>query len=364
MGVAGLAAAIALLYYGRAFCITLIASVIIAFMLDPFVRLFMRLRLPRGLASLVVCMIGLLVLYLLGFGLYTQIGNLVDDLPEYSKRVNEIVDSVAERMEKTEQDAYRLLVPKRFQDKDRVPPEPAPPKSRRVRQSAPPQPTVQEVRLKEDKPSVMEYIAGYVTSVYSTLLMLSFVPFLVYFMLSWRDHVRTSFLAFFPERDRAVAGRSWKAIGDMARAYVVGNVILGLIISVASCIVFYTWRLPYWILIGFVSGFLSLIPYVGLPLAILPAVGAALITYTTVTPYLLISLEVGVIHLLALNLLYPAVVGARVHLNPLVVTVALMFWGSIWGGVGLVLAIPITAAIKIFFDNTEGLQPYGRLLGD
>jgi predicted PurR-regulated permease PerM len=53
-----------------------------------------------------------------------------------------------------------------------------------------------------------------------------------------------------------------------------------------------------------------------------------------------------------------------VHLNPLAVTIALMFWGTMWGGIGLVLAIPITAAAKAALDNIQGLQPYGRLLGD
>jgi predicted PurR-regulated permease PerM len=342
-----------------------VASVILAFMLDPFVRLFMRMKLPRGVASFIVCMIGLLVLYLLALGLYTQIAGLADDLPVYSERINSIVDSVAERIDRTERNVYQLVVPKRFQVPEPPPPEPPAPKARRAKQQQPPTPpAVQEVRLKEEKVSVMEYMAGYVSSVYSTLLMVSFVPFLVYFMLSWRDHIRRSFLALYEGADRTMAAQSWKAIGSIARAYVVGNFILGLVISVASCAIFASWHLPYWILIGFVSGFLSLIPYVGLPLAILPALAGTLMTYNTVTPYLLIALQVAVLHLLALNLLYPAVVGARVHLNPLVVTVALMFWGSIWGGIGLVLAIPITAALKAFFDNTEGLQPYGRLLGD
>jgi predicted PurR-regulated permease PerM len=51
-------------------------------------------------------------------------------------------------------------------------------------------------------------------------------------------------------------------------------------------------------------------------------------------------------------------------LNPLVVTVALMFWGMLWGGIGLVLAIPITAGVKAVCDHVSTLQPYGRLLGD
>jgi predicted PurR-regulated permease PerM len=86
--------------------------------------------------------------------------------------------------------------------------------------------------------------------------------------------------------------------------------------------------------------------------------------YDRVAPFLIIGTVVAFLHLLALNLLYPKLVGSRVHLNPLVVTVALMFWGAIWGGVGLVLAIPITAGVKAVCDNVEALQPHGRFLGD
>jgi predicted PurR-regulated permease PerM len=70
------------------------------------------------------------------------------------------------------------------------------------------------------------------------------------------------------------------------------------------------------------------------------------------------------LHLTALNVLDPKVVGKRVHLNPLVVTIALMFWSALWGGVGLLLAIPITAGIKAICDNVESMRPYGKLLGD
>jgi predicted PurR-regulated permease PerM len=46
------------------------------------------------------------------------------------------------------------------------------------------------------------------------------------------------------------------------------------------------------------------------------------------------------------------------------VTISLMFWASLWGGIGLVLAVPITAALKAVCDNVDGLRAYGRLLGD
>jgi len=105
---------------------------------------------------------------------------------------------------------------------------------------------------------------------------------------------------------------------------------------------------------------------VALPLldAMIPAFAAGLIVYDQPAIYVIIAVVVAVLHLVAMNLLYPKVVGSRVHLNPLVVTVALMFWGTIWGGIGLLLAIPITAGIKAVCDNVTSLHGYGRLLGD
>ena len=364
-----LSATIGLLYYGRAFCITLVIAVMIAFILDPFVAFVMRIKISRGVASFVVCAVALCLFYLVGLGAYTEIATLSTELPAYSERANELVDSVADRLDKMEQNAYKLLIPKRLQERDRIAQVQAQAQNEtKKRRSKVPEPVappvIQEVRIKQDRTSLVNYMYSYISSYYNVLLMTSFVPFLVYFMLSWRDHVRRSFLTLFEGTDRVIAGKSWQGIADMARAYVFGNFLLGILLSIASCIAFYMWRLPYWMLVGPISAFLSLVPYVGLPLAMAPPLLAALAIYSNLSPYLFIAAIVAFFHLMALNLLYPKIVGARVHLNPLAVTIALMFWGTIWGGVGLVLAIPMTAAIKVVLDNIEHLQPYGRMLGD
>lgn len=80
--------------------------------------------------------------------------------------------------------------------------------------------------------------------------------------------------------------------------------------------------------------------------------------------YVLVFILVSLLHLLALNLLYPKIVGSRVHLNPLVVTFSLMIWGFLWDAPGLLLAIPLTAAIKAVCDNVKALRPFGKFLGD
>jgi predicted PurR-regulated permease PerM len=122
-------------------------------------------------------------------------------------------------------------------------------------------------------------------------------------------------------------------------------------------------HLPFPLLVGPLSGFMSLVPYVGMPLALLPPLFAAL-GVNKVSTYVLVVLIVGMLHLIALNLLYPKIVGSRVHLNPLVVTFSLMLWGFLWDAPGLLLAIPLTAGVKAVCDNVKGLRPIGKFLGD
>jgi predicted PurR-regulated permease PerM len=376
------ASGIALLYFGRIFFITLVIAIIVAFILEPSVVFFMRFRMPRGFASFLACSIAVLVMYLAGLGLYTQALGLADDLPAYSSQLNQVIDNVAVALEKAETAVYTVIVPKRIRERDqqiqqareaaqaaqaqqaaearrnrRRVPEPQLP-------VVPAEPEVQEVRIRPERSPIVDYLYASWNSLYSILLMTSFVPFLVYFMLSWRDHIRRTFLQLFEGQARTVASKTWEGIANMARAYVVGNFLLGVLLSVASAALFFVMKLPYWQLIGPVSGFLSLVPYVGLPLALIPPLLVAVTVYSSLAPYLILASLVAFFHLLALNLLYPMIVGGRVHLNPLVVTIALMFWGTIWGGIGLVLAIPITAGIKAVCDNVTDLQPFGKLLGD
>jgi predicted PurR-regulated permease PerM len=361
LSILALGVAIAILYFGRGFFITGIAAVIIAFILDPFVTALMRLRLPRSVASFVVCALALLVLYVIGMGAYSQLSGLYDDLPRYGQRIGDLVDGVQQRLQGVEQRTYHAILPaRRQQEEERLRAEQARKKSKK---GEPPVALLPAVPAPAEGPRIGDYIYSRLGSFYRVLLLASFVPFLVYFMLSWRDHINRSFLQLFHGEDRLVAARSLEGIGDMVRAFVVGNAVLGLMLAVLSVGAFWLIRLPYPMLVGPLSGFLSLVPYVGLPLALVPPLFAAL-GVNQAPVYALVVVITALLHLIALNLLYPKVVGSRVHLNPLVVTFSLMLWGFLWDAPGLLLAIPLTAAIKAVCDNVKELRPVGKFLGD
>ena len=362
---------IAILYFGRVLFITSIVAVTIAFILEPFVGLLMRMHLPRSLASFLVCTVALLLLYVCGLGAYSQLAGLYEDLPTYGQRIGDMVDGVQQRISNLEEQTYRMLVPARQrqqEEEERLRAQQA--KGRGARKGTAPAPmpstgpgAIQEVRIHEERTAIGEYIQSHWSSFYQILLMASFIPFLVYFMLSWRDHINRSFLQLFHGEDRLIAARSTQGIAVMVRAFVVGNFLLGLLLATLSSVVFWAMRLPYPLLVGPLSGFMSLVPYVGLPLAVIPPLFAAL-GINTVPMYVGVVVAVAMLHLVALNLLYPKIVGSRVHLNPLVVTFSLMIFGFLWDAPGLLLAIPLTAALKAVCDNVKGLRPFGKFLGD
>jgi len=363
---------VALLYYGRDFFVTLIISAVFAFILDPAVLLVMKLRVPRPAATGVVIGFACVAVYVLTVLAWSQIATITEDLPAYTLRLSDLWSKANSRLDQIEQSTIAVLVPKTLRDQsEQIQQKPQEAmKARRRRANAiaqpppPAPPVVQEVRIHTDPKPFLATIYSYTAGYLHVLAMASFVPFLVYFMLSWRDHLSKSVMRLFHGEQRYIVGKTWSGIGDSTRAYVLGNFILWVFLSCTSAIIYFFLGVPYWIIVAPISAFCSLVPYVGLPLSMLPPVLAAVAIPNRFKIIVTLMLVTAGLHVIVMNFMYPKVIGRRVRLNPLVVTVALMFWGMLWGGVGLVLAVPMTAAIKTACDNVESLQAYGKLLGD
>jgi predicted PurR-regulated permease PerM len=148
----------------------------------------------------------------------------------------------------------------------------------------------------------------------------------------------------------------------MIRNFMLGNLLIGLIMSAVSTIVFGILGISFFYFAGFISGFLSLIPYFGVALALLPPIFLG-IGHLTLAKVIWIVVTVFSLHIFSINVLYPKFLGGRLRLNPLTVTLALLIWGWLWGAAGLVLAIPVTGGMKIVFDHVETLKPFGAWMG-
>ena len=306
-------------------------SLLLAFILAPLVEWVQRLRLPRSVASFIAVM----ALVAVGMGLtylsYNQAASFIHNLPRYSGKIREEMVHLRQSAESWETG------------------EPA------ARSTS-----VVTVRAGTNWTDVLTRGFG---SVSQALFAASFVPFLIYFMLSWQHHVRSATVMLFRMENRNTAYVTLGLIAKMMRSFMVGNLLVGLFMSAVSTLVFGLMNLPFFYFVGPLSGFLSLVPYLGVPLALAPPllVGIEQIQSGDV---IAITVSVLSLHLFSLNVLYPKFLGNKLQLNPLAVTISLLFWGWLWGAMGLVLAIPLTAATKIICDHIEALRPYGAWLGE
>ena len=193
---------------------------------------------------------------------------------------------------------------------------------------------------------------------------LGFIPFLVYFILADREPLTRRTRGLFPEKHHAMVGVILLDIEQMMRKFLLGNAVITLILAVATVLVFLLVGLPYPVVLGILSGTLSIVPYLGLPLALFPGVVVGLVYFESGGPFLLMVASVTVLHIVAANYLTPKLVGGGVRLNATASTVALLFFGWLWGGMGLLLGIPILAVLKCIFDNVPSTRRIGMFLGE
>jgi predicted PurR-regulated permease PerM len=309
-------------------------SILLSFVLSPMVEALGYFHFPRGLAALIAVVLLVVLLYAIASASYNQAVLFVDTLPTYSQKIRLILRPFRQQAERFEKSGEAVGEP-----------EPV---------------NVVTVRPVTSWTDVLTHGVGTVTDI---LLAASFIPFLAYFLLTWRHHVRSATVMLFPLQHRNTAFVTLGLIGKMLQSFIVGNLLIGLLISGVSVAIFGLLHVPFFYFVGFLSGFLSLVPYLGLVLAILPPILVGLGQLEAGDLALVVLVVLG-LHLLGLNVLYPKLLGSRLKLNPLAVTVALLFWGWIWGAIGLVLAIPITGAIKIIFDHVESMKPYADWLGE
>lgn len=330
-------AVLTLCYFAKLPLIVILVSILLAFVLAPLVDLFRRLKVPRALASAITMLLFLAVLYGIGTVSYNRALAFAQDLPKYSGKIREVVGKVRHQAQQIQKTTETVLP--------------------NEEKSNAPTVTVQQQKNWTD------YLTSGLGPLTEIIFVATFIPFLSYFMLSWQDHVRSATVMLFRMKNRNTAYVTLGLISSMIRSFIVGNVLVGLFIGAVSTVVFGILHLPYFYFIGFISGFLSLVPYLGVLLAVVPPLVSGIGHIHSTTVIVIVMTVLG-LHLFALNVLYPKFLGSRLQLNPLAVTVSLLFWGWLWGAMGLLLAIPVTAAMKIVFDHVESLRGYGAWLGE
>ena len=321
-------------YYAQGVVITLLLSILLAYFLDPAVEFLEKTGLPRTGGAMVMVLILIMVLVAVGYGLGTRMADFAENWPKYSSVLRGAAESVEGKINGIEGRA-------------------APSNG----------PGGQPGEIHPLEPGLLRtMILRGAGSLYAIFLEVTFVPFLVFFMLAGKREVWHGTLQLFPVTQRTQVKETLEDLREVLRDYLAGMSIVAGIVIAASSLFFWLLDLDYPILTGIASGLLNMVPYIGAVMAWFPAFVIALAKIKSIGSFVLIAGVLTAIHVVAANFIAPALVGRRVRLNAVAITVALLFWGWVWGGMGLLLAIPITATLRVICDHTESWRPIGRWL--
>jgi predicted PurR-regulated permease PerM len=322
------------LYYAAGVVITLLLSILLAYFLDPAVELLERLRMPRTIASLIMVLLLIAVMCAAGYGLWVRSSDFASNWPKYRDIVRQATGAVQGKISGIEGSVSDLTAP-----------------DGAVKRAAAP-----------DTGMVHNLFLRGIGSLYALVLEGTFVPFLVFFMLAGKREAWHSTLQLFPISRRTQVKETLDDLRNVLRDYLIGMSVVTLVVIACSSIFFLALGFDYPVLAGIASGLFNMVPYIGAVLAWIPGFFLAVLKWKAVSHFGLIAVVLTGIHILAQNLIAPQLVGRQVQLNAVAITISLLFWGWVWGGMGLILGIPITAALRVICDHTESLKPVARWL--
>lgn len=200
------------------------------------------------------------------------------------------------------------------------------------------------------------YLAGLATQFLSRVLRfattaveLVTTPVLAYYFLKdWRE-IKNSALTLFPANLRARAGAAINEMGMVISGYIRGQVIISAIMGMIVFSGLYILGVEYPLILGLLAALTEAIPILGPIIGALPALFLAYLA----SPYLALKVLVFfiVIHQLENHIIIPNVMGRTINLHPAAIILSLLVGGHFWGIVGMIVAVPIAAILKILLKH-------------
>lgn len=214
--------------------------------------------------------------------------------------------------------------------------------------------------IKDALNNLSAYLGDLLVSTSYLLYFLIQVPIYIFIFLLYREKFQNFLLAIRPGSTHV-----WKdEIQGVIRNYISGLMLVVLIAGTLNSIGLLALGIEHAIFFGFLSGILTMIPYIGI------TIGATLPTLLAIVTKDSLWYAVGVIgvhafvQFLEANFITPKITGSKIRINALAAIVALLIGGKIWGIAGMILAIPSTGILKILLSYSSSLKPLVILIED
>jgi putative permease len=297
-----------------------LASAVIAYLLEGVVVLLGRRGVPRGLSSSLVFVVFIIFLTLILFGL----------MPLLSRQVTQLVQQLPTMISAGQQ--ALMALPEHYPD---------------IISPAQVQDLLELIRQEVASfgQQVLSVSLASVIGVLTIVVYLVLMPLLIFFFLKDKVQILAWFSRFMPE-ERSLAVWVWAEVDKQITNYMNGKFWEILIVSIVSFIVFISFGLQYAMLLAVLVGLSVVIPFLGATLVTIPVLLVAWFQWGWGPDFIWLTVAYFVVQILDGNLLVPVLFSEAVNLHPVAIIVAILVFGGLWGLWGVFFAIPLATLVN------------------
>ncbi len=325
---------ISMLSIGQTLIVPLILGALLAIVLHPVVRLFVRLKFNRILAIVVTLLLSVLAIASFGLFLISQLSRFAESWPVFVEKFTLLINNTIH------------WIPGYFDI------------------SA----TKVNVWIADTKADLVNgsglVIGQTLLSVGSGIVVLFLIPVYVFLFLYYKPLLLDFIHKLFADSQQAQVGLVVTQTKTVIQSYLTGLMIEIALVATLDAIGLLILGIQYAVVIGVLGAMLNLIPYIGGLVAVAIPMMIALVTKDSAWSAFYVVILYYVVQLIDNNYFVPKIVASKVKINALVSIVAVLAGGALWGVSGMFLSIPLVAIIKVICDHIEPLKPFGLLLGD
>jgi AI-2 transport protein TqsA len=303
------------------------------FLFNPLVKQLQKRRIPMGFVLVGLLLFIFLVLYSFGLLVYAGASSFVQDFPRYGERVSGLAGAVLTRLHIPLQEARRFTAGIDWT----------------------------KVFNPEQLTALISATLGSFTSFVGNVVL---IVLLLMFMLGGRVPLLVRVGRELPAERVQQMETIVRAIDTRVQRYLLIKTLMSLATAILAGLILLAGGVDFAVFSALLVFFFNFIPTFGSVIGTVFPVMIGLLEYGPSLRVLLVTLTLMAMQFIMGNVVEPQIAGRGLNLSPLVILLSLIFWGGLWGVVGMFLAVPLTSALKIIMEQVPGLRVAAAVLSD
>jgi AI-2 transport protein TqsA len=296
------------------------------FMLNDLVHKLEKCKIPKTVIMIALLLVIFSCLFLFGLLIFTGVSSFIDNFPAYSEKITQLVKNMLASLKLPLLDVKQYIA-----------------------------------NIDWEKAFNPAQITGLVSGTFgnftSFIGSLMLVLLLLMFMLGEKAPMVTRIARTLSKERGEELQRIVSTIDSRVQHYLFIKTLMSVATATLAALILLVGRVDFIIFSALLIFFLNYIPTLGSLIGTIFPVLITFLRYGFCLRLLLITVSLMVMQFVMGNILEPQVMGKNLNLSPIIILLSLIFWGWLWGVIGMFLAVPITSALKIISENVPALKP-------